>query len=213
MTADINSNSYSDVIVALKELVVRFENSGHGWLLGGSSGLWLQGVSLGAPPRDIDIYADMEDVEQLHDQLTEIMLDEPRLDKSGLYISRLSHYRLGNLTMELVGGFEVNTLDASYVTEVSSVLLEEAVLYQLEGVIVPLMPLSHELVFNVLRERPDRYFAIAEVMRSSLEQHLPLLMKIFIRNGWNTVMVDRLAVMLDSPELMEQWLDHRNSKS
>lgn len=213
MTSDINSNPYSDVIMALKELVVRFGDTQQGWLLGGSCGLWLQGVTLGAPPRDIDIYADMLDAVKLHEQLAEIMLDEPRLDKSGLYISRLSHYRLGNLTMELVGGFEVKTLDATYVTEVSSVLQEDAVSYQLEGVTVPVMPLAHELVFNILRERPDRYLAIAEVMRSSLEHHLPLLMKLFIRNGWNTVMLDRLAILLDSPGLAKQWLQHRKDKA
>lgn len=213
MISDINDNLYSEVLMALRELSVRLQNSGNPWLLGGSCGLWLQGVKLGTPPRDVDIYADMDDAVLLHEQLADIVLDVPRLDESGVYISRLSHYRLGNLTLELVGGFEVKTSYGSYRTEVSSVLHEEAVRSQLEGINIFLMPLSHELLFNLLRERPDRYLAIAEVMRGSMERHLPLLLKLLKRNDCNTVIVEKLAELLDSPTLAEQWFRNQNGEA
>ncbi|RUT47680.1 hypothetical protein EJP82_04690 [Paenibacillus anaericanus] len=213
MISDINDNLYSEVLMALRELSVRLQDFGNPWLLGGSCGLWLQGVKLGTPPRDVDIYADMDDAVLLHEQLADVLLDVPRLDESGVYISRLSHYRLGNLTLELVGGFEVKTSDGSYRTEVSNVLHEEAVLGQLEGINMFLMPLSHELLFNLLRERPDRYLAIAEVMRGSMERHLPLLLKLLKRNDWNTHLVNKLADLLDSPTLAEQWFRNRNCEA
>lgn len=48
------------------------------WLLGGSCGLLLHGVQLSAPPRDIDLYADLEDAEVLHSALSCYSVDGGR---------------------------------------------------------------------------------------------------------------------------------------
>ncbi|MEF2964367.1 hypothetical protein V3851_00875 [Paenibacillus sp. M1] len=190
---------------ALRELAMRLSDTDGSWLLGGSSGLWLQGVKLAAPPRDIDVYADLPHAGALHGLLSDQALDEPRLDESGLYISMLSHYRLHDYTTELVGGFRVNTEGARYKTEVSEVLAPAAESVRLGDATVRVMPLAHEFVFNVLRDRPDRYLAIAEVMRRQPERHLPLLATLLERNLWTAELVAKMAEMLDRPLLSLSW--------
>lgn len=207
MTMEIENpgEMYPEVSQALQQLSrVCKAAEGH-WLLGGSCALWLQGVQLSAAPRDIDIYTDTQHAGTLHRLLEEFALDEPRLDESGLYKSRLSHYKLGQLTLELVGGFQVKTEGALYRTEVADILAPAAETALLESEAVMLMPLAHEFIFNVLRARPDRYLPIAGEIRKKPDRHLPLLLLLLERNYWTFETISRMAELLDQPLLSSRW--------
>ncbi|WP_054957135.1 nucleotidyltransferase domain-containing protein [Paenibacillus dakarensis] len=155
------------------------------WLLGGSCGLLLQGVKLDKAPRDIDIYTDAESVHKLHHELNLWAEDSPHLDEEGMYKSVLSHYVIADYPVELVGGFEIASLGSQYKVKVSSLLYDRAPVYTLQHKPIRLMPLSHELVFNVLRNRRDRYEAIAKEIRRKPELHLDLLNTILSHNKWD----------------------------
>ncbi|WP_410768347.1 hypothetical protein [Fontibacillus sp. BL9] len=196
---------YPEVIVALHKLSESCKDAEGLWLLGGSCGLWLQGVPLDKAPRDIDVYTDMQHGDQLHGLLELSALDEPRLDQSGFYTSRLSHYKLDDLTLELVGGFQIKTPGALYRTEVADVLAPAARRVSLGESNISVMPLAHEFVFNVLRARPDRYHAIASVIRSHPEQHMETLIRLLERNLWTSEYIIRMAELLDQPLLSARW--------
>ena len=155
------------------------------WLVGGSCGLMLQGVRLGRAPRDIDIYADGEDIRDLHRQLQPWADGDPVLDKEGIYESIMGRYEIDGYSVELVGGFVVSSGRSVYRVEVGELLYPAAPKVECSSTAFRLMPLSHELVFNVLRERPDRYEAIAEVIREKPELHCELLDCIVRRNEWD----------------------------
>ncbi|SEL84971.1 hypothetical protein SAMN04488688_106162 [Paenibacillus sp. cl141a] len=175
-------NDLPELEKALATAIHKLNQAPVAWLLGGSCCLLLQGVELGKPPRDIDIYADAGGVQPLHEALALLAVDAPRLDQEGIYSSILSHYELERVPIELVGGFEVNSEGSSYRVEIDQLLYPAAPARHIRDVTVRLMPLSHELVFNVLRDRPDRYEAIAEAMLRDMNQHLPLLQRLLSRN-------------------------------
>lgn len=206
MTIEIAEEGQPPLLAALRELGARLGGAQPVWLLGGSCSLWLQGVPLKRPPRDIDVYYDRADAEALHGHLASLALDKPVLDESGRYASLLSHYRMGSLTLELVGGFEIRNGRSRYRTEVNGVLSGHAEQIHLDGIAVRLMPLAHELLFNVLREREDRYHAVAEVIRSSPGQHACLLKLLLARNQWEAATVLKVAELLGTPEIYEEWV-------
>lgn len=206
------TNNDPRLMDALNVLSSYWKEDAGKWLLGGSCSLWLQGVNLAAPPRDIDVYADLEDSKILHNRLSEIATDEPRLDQSGLYTSLLSHYLCGGYTIELVGGFEIRCQDAFYRTEVTEVLSKYSSIHRLNDAEIHLMPLAHEFVFNILRGRPDRYLAIAEVIRREPDRHLQLLSVLLRRNEWTADIIAKMAEVLDRPLLSQPWREHRPSE-
>ncbi|WP_339272149.1 hypothetical protein NYE54_12515 [Paenibacillus sp. FSL K6-1330] len=166
------------------------------WLLGGSCSLLLQDVTLDKPPRDIDIYTDAGGVQPLHESLASMAVDAPHLDQEGIYSSILSHYEIEKVPIELVGGFEVNSNGSSYCVEIDQLLYPAALESHIQDVTVRLMPLSHELVFNVLRDRPDRYVAIAEAISRDMDHHMPLLQQLLSRNhlhGEHRMVLNRLT--------------------
>lgn len=204
-------NDYPEIFQALQVLVQSCKEAEGKWLLGGSCGLWLQGVPLAAAPRDIDVYTDLEHAEWLHQLLAEFAVDKPRLDQSGNYVSQLSHYRLNTLTLELVGGFQVKTKEAVYKTEVAEKLVPASQTVRLGTLDIRLMPLAHEFVFNVLRARPDRYAPIAGVIRRNPQLHLPLLSELLERNLWTSGQIAKMADLLDQPLLSGRWGELGNS--
>ncbi|MGE7826606.1 hypothetical protein [Paenibacillus sp. NPDC093718] len=166
------------------------------WLLGGSCSLLLQDVTLDKPPRDIDIYTDTRGVQPLHESLAPMAVDVPRLDQEGIYSSILSHYEIEKVPIELVGGFEVKSNGSSYCVEIDQLLYPAAPESHIQGATVRLMPLSHELVFNVLRDRPDRYIAISEAIQRDMDHHMPLLRQLLSRNqlhGEHRMVLKRLT--------------------
>lgn len=207
-----DSKAYADLTEDLCKLAESCGMEGN-WLLGGSCGLWLQGVELAKVPRDIDVYADLATADRLHEQLQPFATDQPRQDRSGIYASRLSHYRIGESTIELVGGFEVHTNGAYYRTEIEAVLAPAAQYVKLRDSALRVMPLAHELVFNLLRERPDRYLPIAGRIRKEPDRHLPLLDELLKRNEWSADWVGRMAELLDRPLLSRPWREFRGGEA
>lgn len=166
------------------------------WLLGGSCSLLLQGVKLDKSPRDIDIYTDTGGISELHKTLDIWAKDTPQLDEEGMYQSVLSHYEIEGYSVELVGGFTVTSHHSTYHVEVEHLLYDRGPENRLQDVSFRLMPLSHELVFNVLRGREDRYVAIADVIRQQAEHHVELLKLIISHNVWSQdhlTMIHRLT--------------------
>jgi hypothetical protein len=159
-------------------LAQRLNSAGSLWVIGGSSGLAMRGADLGRPPRDLDIYADEEDVPLLHARLADLALDEPERDETGRYRSILSHYDAGGTVVELVGAFQVRSGDSEYRTEVRRLLHPLGESFKAGEMEVRLVPLGHELIFNVMRERPDRCRIIGEMIRSDPGRHLPALKRI-----------------------------------
>ncbi|MGV7117318.1 hypothetical protein [Paenibacillus kyungheensis] len=157
------------------------------WLLGGSCGLLLHGVKLDKAPRDIDLYTDEIRIEDIHGQLASKLpvLDYPVLDETRTYRSTLSHYQLDAYTVELVGGFEVRARESYYRVHVEPVLYPAAPVYGLEAGSIHLMPLAHELIFNLLRDRPDRYEPISERIRENSQDHALLIEQMIQHNGFH----------------------------
>ncbi|MEK4851229.1 hypothetical protein NST04_15400 [Paenibacillus sp. FSL H7-0756] len=152
------------------------------WLLGGSCGLLLHGVQLSAAPRDIDLYCDLEDAAQLHQALLRYTVCAPEEDYSGGCYSLRGLYFIGEVKVELVGGFRIGGGSGQYSVDISK-LQPYAPIYALEGSgQLALMPLVHELIFNLLRGREERCRAIAELVKRDITGHLPLLEQLFEEN-------------------------------
>lgn len=195
-----NDWSHDEVLDRSLRLLINIWNTNdHLWLLGGSSSLMLQGVGLAKPPNDIDIYADLRVAKLLHRLASGRQIDEQVLDRSGTYTSLLSHYRIEDSAIELSGGFEICTEGSFYRTEVE-LLSSYAALYSVQGAAgkVKLTPLSHELLFNVLRQREDRYIPIATKITEDLKEHLPLIRELIARNVWSDQDLSRVEELLNT---------------
>ncbi|WP_211269505.1 hypothetical protein [Paenibacillus glacialis] len=193
------------------QMAARCLNStGRVWLVGGSCSLLLQGVEVFSPPRDIDLYADMNSVKTLHTRMEQWSTDKQVLNKSGLYSSILSHYQLNDTQIELVGDFRVTAKGSQYTVEVEGRLHPYAPEIELDGIPMKLMPLSHELLFNLLRERADRYEAIATVMRQKPEHHVPLLVQLLDNNRLEDNHIRHIAELLELPSILQYNAYDRN---
>ncbi len=152
------------------------------WLVGGSCGLLMQKVEVLAEPRDLDVYTDGMYIENIAAILHKYALDNPQYSESLIYRSNLSHYNINGVVLELVGDFEVKSEGSSYRVEISQLMKDFNCSYSMDTCDVKLMPLAHELVFNLLRNRPDRYQSIAKVMKLYPDDHIPVLIQIIKRN-------------------------------
>ncbi|WP_284640252.1 nucleotidyltransferase domain-containing protein [Paenibacillus silviterrae] len=190
----------------LREALTVIGNSLEGasipWLVGGSTGLLLQGVALNRAPRDLDLYVDAKHAASMHQALRAFATDQQVSSQTGIYRSILSHYDIAGCKVELVGGFEVRSLHSEYIVE-AQFLYEHAaqsiVVRSLDEtpLEVRLMPLMHELIFNVLRDRPDRYEAIASFCRSvHRTDHEKLLDTLLIRNRMAEPLAEKLRQLL-----------------
>lgn len=157
-----------DTIEQLAELVDK--DTKH-WMLGGSCGLALQGVALGREPRDVDIYADEFDAKRLQEQWKPFAIDVPEWNETHTYRSLLSHYQINDVPVELVGQFMVTTKHCQYETIIRDSLWNHRTTYEIGRSSIALMPLAHELIFNILRQREDRVVSIAQVINASPEEH------------------------------------------
>ncbi|MEO2207203.1 hypothetical protein ABGV42_26135 [Paenibacillus pabuli] len=177
---------YPELHAALLETAKTWNTVPYTWLLGGSCGLLLQQVELQQAPRDIDVYADLAAAHGLHQSAPGIALDKPVVDRTGPYASLLSHYQVGECALELVGGFEVWSRQSWYRIEIEQLLVHHAPQAQLDTYTLRLMPLAHELLFNLLRGRADRYEPIAEAIRKDPQLHQPLLASLGKHNVWTS---------------------------
>lgn len=179
----------------LTEIAQAFDSTPHAWLLGGSCALWLQGVELINAPKDIDLFVDEPNAAVFHQLLAKWAVDEPRLDEDQSYSSLRSHYLRHEIEIELVGGFHIYPDQSSYQVEIEMLNKHRCDVW-LNGVQIPVMPLSHELLFNVMRQRSDRYEAIAAVMSRDWQAHLPLLENMIAQNQLNTVQMSTLQRLI-----------------
>ncbi|MFC5403827.1 nucleotidyltransferase domain-containing protein [Cohnella soli] len=166
----------------LAKLAELLEGSGARWVVGGSTGLALRGAKLGRAPRDVDLYADANDVRAIHERLSEFALDAPAEDETDKYRSILSHYHIGGTVVELVGQFRVAARNSVYKTEVSEFLYPMGHEVRIAGKNVVLVPLAHELVFNLLRDRVDRVEMVGALITADSRLHVTQLEKLLARN-------------------------------
>ncbi|NHN28736.1 nucleotidyltransferase domain-containing protein [Paenibacillus agricola] len=190
--------------IALRQVVVLLKDVKASWLVGGSCGLLLQGVPLTAAPQDLDLYVDSEGAQELHYALSAYSTDQQLEDRTAIYRSILSHYSVAGTNVELVGGFEVNTNGCLYNVEVDFLSEQYSQIYKLfledspatNKHVLRLMPLEHELLFNLLRNRPDRYEAIAAVMRSRSSKISKALEALLERNMFSEAIIQELNKLL-----------------
>ncbi|TMV51301.1 hypothetical protein FE783_05830 [Paenibacillus mesophilus] len=169
------------------------------WLVGGSCGALLQGVELQAVPRDLDVYVDAEHAGEIHRALQAYSTDEQIYSETGMYGSLLSHYSIEGVQVELVGSLKVRLDAAEYEVRVQSLLASYAYEGLIGGATIRFMPLVHELLFNVLRDRPDRFEPLAEAMRGEPDRHIPLLNELLQDNRIGPLYVDRLKELFRIP--------------
>jgi hypothetical protein len=177
---------YPELHESLLHMAKTWNSQPYTWLLGGSCGLLLQGVELQQAPRDIDVYADIAAAKKLHVCAPGNKLDEPAVDKTGPYASLLSHYQVGTCSLELVGGFEVWARRSWYRTQIEHVLALYAPEVQVDSYRLRLMPLAHELLFNLLRGREDRFVPISLRIRQEPELHQPAMIALSQHNIWTS---------------------------
>ncbi len=163
--------------------------------------LW-QGVQLEAEPRDLDIYADRTRISEIHDALQLFSTDTTVDSETGIYRSLLSHYNISGIPVELVGSLIVDRGTAVYEVEVTHFMSDYAQAVQINGLVVRIMPLIHELVFNVLRDRPDRYIAIADVISKDVYTHIPVWRQLLKRNQIGEPYLGAIQTIL--PELVRE---------
>ncbi|NOU99222.1 hypothetical protein [Paenibacillus planticolens] len=168
------------------------------WLIGGSCGLLMQNVDIGRSPRDLDIYVDLSDVAGIHTSLQDYSVDTPVLSQTVMYASILSHYQIHGDMVEVVGDFKVQALDSAYQVEVGFLWEHHSHLADIGKQEVKVMPLAHELIFNLLRDRPDRYEAIYRTMLASPERHMQTLHVLLQRNRWGLDFQRKLECLIDS---------------
>lgn len=167
-----------------------------GWLIGGSCGLYLRGLKLEKQPRDIDVYTDEPYVKPLAERMQSCMVTPPHYSETPIYRSTLSHYLVNGIQVELVSDFYIDAADSSYHVEVSQLLAAYSLEVARWGMTFKLMPLAHEFVFNLLRNRADRFELIAQEIRNDPKQHRPALLEIIERNKFSSrhlQMMDQLC--------------------
>lgn len=167
---------------ALRRLAELLEDCDARWVVGGSTGLALRGAKLERAPRDLDVYADREAVIAIHERLADYALDGPADNETDRYRSVLSHYKLEDTIVELVGDFRIAARGSVYRTEVDHSLYPSGDSVNAEGMTVMLIPLGHELIFNLLRDRMDRAEVAGRLMAADADRQLPLLRALIERN-------------------------------
>lgn len=164
---------YESIVDALAAIKNATSASDVNWVIGGSAGLMLRGLPLADPPRDLDLYCDDEDVAELFRQLKSYAIDEPNVSCTDIYRSRLVHFSIHHVAVELVGGFRVTAFGSRYDVDVNNILIPYGDRIELPGlpIAVRVVPLAHELLFNVLRGRQDRVSTIIDEYVKEPERH------------------------------------------
>ncbi|TYP77774.1 hypothetical protein [Paenibacillus methanolicus] len=185
---------------ALTSVAASIEGTGAKWLVGGSAGLMLRGLRLSQPPRDLDLYADLGEARFIHERLERYALDQPHESVTGMYRSVLSHYEIEGVAVELVGGFEVHAGGGSYVVKINELLYRHRHVVACGGYPVGIVPLAHELWFNVLRVREDRTSLIMEAIRRNPAPHMAGLRAVEHGGSFKDSIVADVHQQLNLPE-------------
>jgi hypothetical protein len=185
---------------AVIALANRLSGCGARWVVGGSTGLAIRGARLASAPRDLDVYADEQDVPEIHELLSRWSTDAPEANETERYRSVLSHYEITKTTVELVGGFHVFTGDSVYKAEVRDYLCPEGDRVDIFGVSLRLVPLGHELIFNLMRAREDRVKLVAGLIRENPVRHTALLERLLKRNAIGEELVRKALSVCESAQ-------------
>ncbi|GAA3405231.1 hypothetical protein ACFFNY_28620 [Paenibacillus hodogayensis] len=194
----------ASVVRALDIIGQLLADCGVVWLVGGSCGALLQGTPLGVVPRDLDVYVDAGEAEAVHAALHAYSVDEQAYSETDQYGSLLSHYEIEGVQVELVGSLQVRLDEAEYEVRIRSVLAPFAAEGTVGAATVRFMPLAHELLFNVLRERRDRYEPLAAGMRSEPARHDPVLRVLLEGNRIGDRFAGRIGELLQAPSEGEE---------
>jgi hypothetical protein len=184
------------VLQAMELLQKSLRDSGVKWLVGGSCGLLLHGIELAQTPRDLDIYLDENEVDALFHALQNWALNQPQISTTEIYTSTLSHFLAADMKIEAVGGFSIHKNGSLYRVEAAYLWEQHSLRVEVQGAVLAVMPLAHELLFNMLRERPDRYEPIVSAILLKPEQHLPILQDLIARNQWEPEFLLQLDKLL-----------------
>lgn len=176
----------ASLLAALTTAAEALKHTGGNWLVGGSCGLMLHGITLDREPRDLDIYYDKAAVKSVSEALKRYAIDEPHYSQTDIYESTLSHYMIDGIQVEGVGAFRVHALDSDYSVEADYLAANHPFYYQIGDKRIPLIPLGHELLFNILRSRSDRYVAVAAAIQANASIHMPALRDILSRHRWGS---------------------------
>jgi hypothetical protein len=103
---------------------------------------------------------------------------------------------MDGITVELVGDFLVRDQGSLYGVEVENWARRFGPWVSVGGGDIRVMPLAHEFVFNLLRERHDRIEAIVKVMRENPTYHQHILRDLLRRQKISEELVAS----------MENWL-------
>jgi hypothetical protein len=176
------------------------DHAGH-WLIGGSGGLLLRDMPLTALPSDLDVFCDEPYMLAIHEALQAYASNAPYVLQDLFAISTLSSYRVQDQDVELIAGFEIQTAEGNhYVTQVERLLRPYAKYVQHNGQTIGIVPLAHEWIFNVLRERPDRVRLIEAAMLAAPEEHLPALAKLYEASDWFASIREQAEALLRKNE-------------
>ncbi|WP_020616690.1 nucleotidyltransferase domain-containing protein [Paenibacillus daejeonensis] len=188
------------IVQSLAEIARLTEAADAAWVVGGSAGLLLRGLALERPPSDLDLYADEQDAARIHEVLSLYATDKPERSRTSLYDSVLSHYRIGTVQVELVGGFCISQPAGNYRTEIRELLFPAAPHMEVEGRTIALVPLVHELLFNALRERSDRTSLIAAAIQAAPDnsEHVRLLNTIAQRNKLSPALLMQMEAWIEA---------------
>lgn len=184
----------SPLLQALKEVCSRMGRDSRNMMVGGSFGLMLRGVPIGSGPRDLDLYCDLEHVEPLSRKLLYYVVEPPADSTTDRYYSRLSRYDVLGVPVELVGGFRVFSHECDYRVDVQRWIAAFSETIDVGDVRLSLMPLAHEFLFNLLRDRPDRYEPIADVLRSDPVSFV-VLERLIEANRWSPTILSVIRSM------------------
>lgn len=194
----------ADIHAAMKELHDRLSGLEGKWLIGGSCNLMMQHVQLQAEPRDLDVYADQQHIPLIDQLLREYASDRPEYSETPIYRSILSHYKIAGVEIELVGDFTVVSAGSHYHVALQEQIAQYGVNYTIDHDSYRLMPLAHELIFNLLRHREDRYHPIADVMTRQIDAHIPALQAIIAGNTFDDTHIHQLNKLLNDRLLFNE---------
>lgn len=158
-------NHLTEVYRPLVSLCERLNQLDIPWLVGGSTSCLLQKVGLDRKPNDLDVYTDCRYLDQIEPFLLDWCIEPVQYSQTERYESYLGRYRIHLTETELVANLTVRMANGRYDVEVGALLRRYAPTVEIGTERIPLMPLEHELIFNLLRGREDRYVPIAETVR------------------------------------------------
>jgi hypothetical protein len=188
------------LVQAIHTIHQRLSHLSAPWLIGGSCGLILQNLAIQSTPRDLDIYVDRVFIEKFHHALSEFATDPPVISTTERYESILAHYQIAGITLEIVGGFHIHVTGATYQTRVAELLYSFSSIIDLAGTKIHVMPLAHELLFNLFRQRPDRYELIADAIRAQIDMHISCLNTLLASNRIDHRWILQIANLLHIKE-------------